>query len=142
MGELPFMAAVDGTAQSASPAPAVSVEVAQDDCSIAVGDPAVSCELDPKNIWVYMQSMTNIGDTDPNAPVAAFDVVFSIGVADGKGGSCTYQVVKRIGVDKVKLAQQACQGTPVSIVEAKTEEKPAQKTFLEGSRFRRLAGLE
>ncbi|MBT9137510.1 MAG: hypothetical protein DDT31_00041 [Syntrophomonadaceae bacterium] len=76
-----------------------------------------------------------------NEEVAHFDIVFTVCINCGDGVSKTYQVVKRIGVDKCKIAQEASYSTPVSIVESKNtalqEEASATRT-----RFRKLAGLE
>lgn len=139
MSEPTFMASVAGAyaAQEPTAQPAYAPET--DDTSIVVGDPAPSaCALDPKNIWVYANTITQSGE---NNGVVAFDVVFSVGISDDCG-SKTYQVVKRIGIDKVRLAEQACQGTPVTVVESKEEPKTKAPTYLDGSRFRSLAGLE
>jgi len=96
---------------------------------------------DPSQITVYSQSITPVSYNENAGSVAAFDIVFSVGINCGEGVTKTYQVVKRIGIDKVKLACDAECSTPVSIVETKSdalkEEAAAQRR-----RFRRLAGLE
>ncbi len=105
--------------------------------SIAVGSPADSfCASD---ITIYSNSITPVqfGSADE---VACFDVVFSVGI-NCDGVSKTYQVVKRIGIDKCKIAQEASCSTPVSIVESKSAAKQ-EEAAATAKRFRRLAGLE
>lgn len=110
------------------------------DQTTTIGSPDTSPEL--KNISVYAQSINPVS-FDQNAEVAAFDIVFSVGVYCGET-SKTYQVVKRIGIDKKKIASEVESTSPMSIVENKTEEKPAVKEGLSETarRARRLAGLE
>jgi hypothetical protein len=104
---------------------------------IAIGAPAA--DLDCKNISVYANSITPVsyGAVDT---VAAFDIVFSVGVNCGDSTK-TYQVVKRIGIDKSKLAATAQSSMPVSIVEAKSAALK-EEAAATAKRFRRLAGLE
>jgi hypothetical protein len=106
------------------------------DSSVAIGSP--TSQYDPQNISVYSQSITpvsyNTGDE-----VAAFDIVFSVGINCGDEGTKTYMVVKRIGIDKRKIADEAGSTTPVSIVEGKSTTATAEETK---RRFRRLAGLD
>lgn len=122
-------------ADSAVPAPAPEV-AAYDDASdsVVVGSPSSSYA--PHQVTVYAQSITpNTYAAD--SMVATFDVVFSVGIMCEDGSSKTYQVVKRIGVDKCKLAEEAMCSAPVSIVESKKEDAKAT-----AKRFRILAGLE
>jgi len=104
------------------------------DSTITVS-PAVS---PVKNVTVYANSINPVsyGDDDP---IVAFDCVFSVGiVCPDTGSTKTYQVVKRIGVDRMKMAADAESTTPVSIVEAK---KPGQ--FLTSTaRLKALSGLK
>lgn len=122
-----------GEVQSDAPPPA---EMAYDDAtdSVVVGSP--TSEYAPSQVTVYAQSITPNAYTAESV-VATFDVVFSVGVMCEDGTSKTYQVVKRIGIDKCKLADEAMRTTPVSIVESKKEEAKAT-----AKRFRILAGLE
>lgn len=127
---------VTGDVNSAMSAPVVAYDDAQD-ATIAVGSPAgVFCASD---ITIYSNSITPVQYAGSDE-VACFDVVFSVGI-NCDGVSKTYQVVKRIGIDKCKIAQEASCSTPVSIVESKSaalkEEAAATR-----KRFRRLAGLE
>jgi len=88
-----------------------------DDVAIAVGDVAETDPmLDPSKITVYAGNISPVSYNDTD-PIACFDVVFTVGL-NCEGASKTYQVVKRIGIDKCKLAMQASSGAPVSVVEA------------------------
>lgn len=127
----PAMGVVGGDVGISLPSPSPEMN------SIAIGSP--SREHDPKNITVYSNSITPVSYQSADE-VAAFDVVFSVGIMCEDGSSKTYQVVKRIGIDKCKIACEAECSTPVSIVESKRAaiaEAAATK-----SRFRKLAGLE
>lgn len=109
--------------------------------SVGSTDPALTFsnpDSDVQNITVYANSINPVSYSGDD-PVAAFDVVFSVGVVCPVSGSTkTYQVVKRIGVDRQKMASDAQTSTPVSIVEAK---QPAAKGQLTTSRLMALAGL-
>jgi hypothetical protein len=125
---------------TASMAPAPEPVISYDDASdatIAVGSPAGSfCASD---ITIYSNSITPV-QYNGSDEVACFDVVFSVGI-NCDGVSKTYQVVKRIGIDKCKIAQEASCSTPVSIVESKSEALKEEAAATR-KRFRRLAGLE
>lgn len=134
---------VTGDVNAAMTSPGAMAAVAYDvpaedeyDDTIVVGSPRG--QYDPSMITVYSNSITPVtyGGADE---VAAFDVVFSVGISVD-GTSKTYQVVKRIGIDKCKIACEAACSTPVSIVESKSATiADAEATK---KRFRRLAGLE
>lgn len=121
---------------TASLSPVVAYDDAED-ATIAVGSPVD--KHDPANITVYANSITPV-QYGGGEEVAAFDVVFSVGI-NCDGVSKTYQVVKRIGVDKCKLACEAASSTPVSIVESKSAALK-EEAAATAKRFRRLAGLE
>lgn len=108
------------------------------DSSIAIGNP-ITKDLDPSSITVYANSINPVSSMGDSA-IVAFDVVFSVScVCPDSGRTSTYQVVKRIGVDKMKMANDAKMSTPISIVEAKK-----QSTLGLGvstARFKALAGL-
>ncbi len=88
-----------------------------DDYAIAVGDVAeTDSGMDASKITVYAGNISPVSYNDSD-PIACFDVVFTVGM-NCDGQSKTYQVVKRIGIDKVKIAAQASAGAPVSVVEA------------------------
>ena len=113
--------------------PSISVGP-QQDAAMAISSPVSVAPV--KNITVYANSITPVsyGDDDP---VVAFDVVFSVGIG-GDGATKTYQVVKRIGVNRNKIATDAESTTPVSIVEAKKPLKEGYST----ARMLALAGLK
>lgn len=102
------------------------------DDAIAMGTPVPPVE--EKRISVYANGIREVS-FDLDDPVAAFDVTFRVCVVQGDTTK-TYQVVKRIGVDKLKIANDAETTTPISIVEAK---KPTNG--IPTSRFKKLAGL-
>ena len=106
--------------------------------SIAIGSPAN--KYDASSVSVYAQSITPIAYQSADE-VACFDVVFSVGINCGDGVSKTYQVVKRIGIDKCKIACEAECSVPVSVVESQQEEKK-QAGLAAAKRARILAGLE
>ena len=87
----------------------------------------------PAQITIYSNNITPVA-YNPDDTINAFDIVFSVQIAEGVGTK-TYQVVKRIGIDKVKLAQQAQSSTPITVVESK-------KPFINTTNWRRVAGLE
>lgn len=133
-----------------APAPA---EVPYDDAtdSMVVGAPRY--EHDPAKVSVYANGITPVSGNycapqtsgaeseKPADGVAVFDIVFSVGIDCGNGVTKTYQVVKRIGIDKCKIACEAECTTPVSIVESKNEKALAEAAETK-KRFRILAGLE
>lgn len=124
----------------AAPVGVMSPSGMGDDVAIAVGDVAdTDSTMDPSKITVYAGAISPVSYADSD-PISCFDVVFTVGI-NVDGASKTYQVVKRIGIDKCKIAAQASAGAPVSVVEAKAE--PKQKPRIsEVQQFRRLAGLE
>lgn len=125
--------------------PPVSAPVAEPDMASPAVDPSVAIgspdnSRHPSVISVYAESIQPSGAYDPDCAVCTFDVVFNVGIREGDT-SKTYRVVKRIGIDKVKLACDAECSTPVSIVEDKSEQKKAEAAAT-ARRFRILAGLE
>lgn len=91
------------------------------------------------DVSVYAQTISPTSYTADD-PLATFDVVFSVGIYDKDTQSTrTYQVVKRIGVDKLKLAAEAEKTSVLSVVESKATEKAPSAT---ARRFKTLAGLE
>lgn len=123
------------TPTEAGAAGAEHYELPVEEPSVVMGAPYTAWK--PEDVTVYANSInpvSSMGST--GSPVVAFDVVFSVGINCGEGQCKTYQVVKRIGIDKCKMAADAESSTPVSIVESK---KPGVDT---AKRFRILAGLE
>lgn len=122
-----------------SPAPIASQEpstapVPTD--SVVVGAPAAY--HDPARVTVWTDSITPANLDAADAGVAAFDIVFCVGISCEDGSCKTYKVVKRIGVDKCKIACEAECSSPVSVVESKNTDGANQTA----KRFRILAGLE
>lgn len=134
---LPIISVPMMGADTPAPAPVVSYDDAED-ATIAVGSPVD--QHNAADITVFANSITPVSYGAANEEVAAFDVVFSVGI-NCDGVSKTYQVVKRIGVDKCKIACEASCSTPVSIVESKSEALK-EEAAATAKRFRRLAGLE
>lgn len=100
-----------------APAGVMSTSGSGDDVAIAIGDVAdTDSSMDASKITVYAGTISPVSYSDTD-PIACFDVVFTVGM-NCDGSSKTYQVVKRIGIDKVKIAAQASAGAPVSVVEA------------------------
>jgi hypothetical protein len=116
-----------------------------DETAIAIGDVAeVSVHNDPSKITVYSTSISPVSYSDSDT-LACFDVVFSVGINCGEGSSKTYQIVKRIGIDKLKIAAQVQNNQPVSVVEnapVKDVKKPVTESISHAKRMRTLAGLE
>lgn len=108
------------------------------DSSITVGTPGQVHS--PACVSVYAESIAACGAYDPTCGVATFDIVFNVGVLEGNT-SKTYRVVKRIAIDKCKIACEAECAPPISVVETKAEEKKAE-TAAAVKRFKILAGLE
>lgn len=104
---------------------------------VTVDNPTSNHDLLPANVSVYANSINPVSYMGDSA-IVSFDVVFSVACTDPSTGSIsTFQVVKRIGVDKMKMAHDAQMTTPISIVEAK---KPTVMGTTE--RFKMLAGLK
>ena len=128
----------NGDYKAMSAAISLPVIATSDDPVMTMGDPTT--EMDMKNVTVYANSINPVSYVGDD-PIVAFDVVFSVGMTCSDGSTKTYQVVKRFGVDRMKMANDAMHSTPVSIVEAK---KPAsQERFLVSTeRARAMAGLK
>jgi hypothetical protein len=111
------------------------------DPSVVIGAPQSEAEL--SQISVFAQSI-NAVSYQQDSPIAAFDVVFSVSIINSEGCAKTYQVVKRIGVDRMKIAQDAESSTPVSIVEAKQPEQPiiAEAHLVSKARALAIAGIK
>lgn len=111
------------------------------DMSFAIGTPAPA-PIDPKTITVWAGQITPVSYSADETGIAAFDIVFSVGVNCGDT-SKTYQVVKRIGIDKTRIAAEVENTQPMSIVESHAEVKPDPTKYVlsEVERMRRLAGL-
>jgi hypothetical protein len=134
LGSIPFVATPSEVSADSAMSP-------HGDASIAIGSPSPA-HVDPKTITVYANSISPISFSGDADGVAAFDIVFSVGVNCGET-SKTYQVVKRIGIDKARIAAEVENAQPLSIVEAQPAPKVEEKkqVITEVQRMRRLAGL-
>jgi hypothetical protein len=128
-------------AQPEAPAEVASSDAAYTEPSdtIAIGAPYT--KHDPRSVTVYANTITPVQSASMDDAIACFDVVFSVGIDCGEGVCKTYQVVKRIGIDKCKMACDAECSSPVSVVESKTDALKEAATATR-KRFRVLAGLE
>lgn len=105
-------------------------------------------DVDPHqfdHISVYMDS-AQVTNYDPRSPIVQIDMVLSVSISDPAGTGCsnTYKMVKRVAMDKCKLACDAENLTPVTVVE--DEEDPAEvkkimEAFYHAQRAREIAGL-
>jgi len=94
----------------------------------------------PEHVYVYANGITLVSSA-PDSTIVSFDVVFSVNCTDPNSGAVSaYQVVKRIGVDKMKMVNDAKMSTPISIVEAKAATKTPMG--LTTARIKALAGLK
>jgi hypothetical protein len=105
------------------------------DASITVS--SVPEPADPSLVSAYAQSISPVTYQGGDA-IAKFDVVFSVAcTCPDSGNLSTYQVVKRIGIDRAKIGQEARNNVPVSIVEAARE----HGFHLSTADTKKLAGL-
>lgn len=112
------------------------------------GDPPESSnngahkDIDPESVYVYANSI-NPASTAGDGNMVAFDVIFSVSMSTpDTGTSHTFQVVKRICVDKMKMAHEAKMSTPVSVVESVKPEPEKFAMNVSTARFKQLAGLK
>lgn len=119
------------------PTGASSMEITSTDMDVKQDE---GYTFDPSKVTIYVDSVRPVeyGSTDQ---MACFDMVLSVGILCDDGRSKTYSLVKRISMDKQRIAKQAECGAPISVVENQTEAKgiSAAPTL---RRIRRLAGLE
>lgn len=105
--------------------------------SVVMGDPVSS--IAPQNIYVSANAISAC-TYDAENPIASFDVVFSVHITADDGTSKTYQIIKRIGVDRKKIADEAMRSVPTSVIEAK--QAPQEKFLISKERARQMAGLK
>lgn len=131
--------------------PMTSPEPAPHDCTAQVSLPA---EIDPmqhSHISVYAEGCPQINTTEGSSMIS-MDLVLNVSISNPVTGTCsTYKIVKRLSMDKIKLAHQAELETPFQVVEGeaviaarKAEEDAAKKKLAESqaaARARELAGL-
>jgi hypothetical protein len=125
----------------ADQAAAVMSSPSAPETSVVIGDPSTA--VDSSMVSVFANTISPVTYGQDSNGIACFDVVFSVGVTCEDGSCKTYQVVKRIGIDKSKIASDAMNTAPVSIVEAKKEVETKKPQVNESAkRARQLAGLE
>lgn len=111
---------------------------AEDD-TVTIGAPAPSTGYtDPSRVAITANT-PKLNSFNSTHAVATFDIVFDVTIANDAGGFDSYQIVKRIGVDKCRIAEEARTNETVSVVESKS----AYKSITESQvyKMRKLAGL-
>lgn len=122
------------------PAPSIAPSY---DVTAAVEMPAEVCADKVDHIYVAVDSATvsNYSATDP---MVCVDLVLTVGITNPNGGdSMNYKMVKRLKLDKAKLAYEAESLTPIAVAE---EEDPLEvarlmEAFYAATRAREIAGL-
>lgn len=113
---------VGGTAKSAVPAPAYGYYDITADCSLPA-EVSKNCE----HIYAYLDSATTTNRDQTNSKLT-IDLVLTIAVTNPSTGSTSsYKIVKRVAMDKCKLAIQAEDETPYQVIEATTPEQKAKR---------------
>lgn len=137
------MSGISAVAPVAGSMPAEAAPELPYDITAPVTVPAeVDCSQH-KHINVYVDSAT-IANYNPEDPCVCVDLVLNVGVTNPiTYATSNYKLVKRVSMDKVKLACQAELMTPVSVVEATTPEQEAKKLAeaQAAHRAKQLAGL-
>lgn len=112
------------------------VEINKD---VSISNP-VSNMIRPEMVYVYTNHITPVSTTPENT-VVYFDVIFSVSITEeNTDTTSTHQVVKRIGIDKMKLANDAKMTTP-TMVESKKPVNEGQ-SLTTTNRLKALAGLK
>ena len=137
---------VGANAPTAAPAPAYGYH------DITAGE-TVPAEVAPQSfshISVCVDSIPSVS-SDSTKQMVTIDLVLNVSIMNSESGAMTsYKVVKRLSMDKIKLALSAEAETPYQVVEAETSETKAQKLAEEqrivratqaARRARELAGL-
>lgn len=114
----------------------------------ATASVAVPPDISPehKHITVNLDS-TQLVCYNAEEPCVTFDMVLNVSICDPQLNNTRYfKMVKRLVMDKVKLALQAETMVPVQVIEAETEESKAKKLAEESAaaaatRAKQLAGL-
>ena len=111
------------------------------DPAMVIGDPAIAGNITPANVCVYADGINPVSYMG-DAPIVTFDVVFSVAITCPVTNTVeTYKVVKRIGVDRLKMAECAKMSMPVAVLEQKQPIAEA-KALYSASDMRRLAGVK
>lgn len=119
---------------------------AMEPCADMTAKMTMPADIDPMScdhIGVYVDS-ANVVNYDPSNPMVCVDMVMTVTITPpGSGATSSYKMVKRISMDKVKLACQAECETPISVVEEETPEQvdKMMAEFYAAQRARELSGL-
>lgn len=103
--------------------------------------PVQNNDVVPTSVYVYANSINPVSSMGGDSTIVAFDIVFSVSSTDHVGTVCTHQVVKRIGIDKMKMFNDAKMSTPISVVEAK-KPAPKEESRISSDRIKALAGVK
>lgn len=126
------VAPVAGSVEAA-PAPAMEPAIASYDCTMDVPVPADVQTEEHKHINVYVDSASVV---NVEGPCAFVDLVMSVNITNPVTYACAqYKIVKRLSMDKIKLALQAEHMTPFQVVEAEEPEDDALLVEQEDQRF-------
>ena len=132
---------VGSPALAPEPAPAV-------DCTANTCLPADVDSSQHSHIYVYVEGCPQVNSM-PDISMISMDLVLNVCVTNPTTGtSSTYKVVKRLSMDKCKLACEAELGTPFQVVEGEGEpEDPTlveaeMKAFYYAREVRRKAGIQ
>lgn len=123
--------------------PAETQPVAKFDLTVDTEVPS-DVKADCSHISVYFDSATSVS-YDENAPDAAFDVVLTVTIRNPETEVIkSYKKVKRIALNKVKLALEVENDTPETVIEGEDPEvvKAEMDAYFAAAKARRLAGLE
>lgn len=86
------------------------------------------------HIAVYMDS-AQVSNYDMNSPTVTVDMVLTVSIQNPNGGSASYKMVKRIAMDKCKLACDAENLAPTTVVEAEEPEEDQTVALAEMQAF-------
>lgn len=124
-------------------APEVSTSYAPVDVTRAYDIPADIDKTQCSHITVCVDS-AQVTSYDETCPTVEVDLVLNICMRDPQSGqSSSYKLIKRLCMDKIKLACQAEHETPYQVLEAITPEQEAKKLSEQqaAQRARVLAGI-
>lgn len=134
-----------GAAAQPDPAEVPAVEPPPYDIT---NDVAVPEDVDTtacSHISAYVDSAT-MASYDPMDPMMCVDLILTVSITNPETGtSSIYKMVKRLAMDKCKLALEAAAHSPVQVVEAledQEEVKREMSAFYAGMKARQMAGLQ
>lgn len=93
------------------------------------------------HINVYVDS-AQITSYDASNPAVMVDLVLSVGITNPDSGACsTYKIVKRLSLDKCKLACEAEGMTPQVVEDLEEDFSELMEAFYAARRAREVAGI-